>query len=71
MKQHCGLTPPEYPASNYGWCFDCVPEENSLLLQFGTVRVELPSINLVFYRPRQLLGEEVYQTVGGGVSDPV
>ncbi|HSQ55186.1 MAG TPA: hypothetical protein VLM40_05520, partial [Gemmata sp.] len=26
-------------AANYGWCFDCVPEENSLLLGFGTMRV--------------------------------
>ena len=25
--------------SNFGWCFDCVPEENSLLLGFGDVRV--------------------------------
>ena len=24
---------------NYGWCFDCVPEENSLLLGFGATRV--------------------------------
>ena len=39
MKTVCGLDPePE----NYGWCFDCVPEENSLLLQFGETVMELP-----------------------------
>ncbi len=33
MKSVCDL-PREAP--NYAWCFDCVPEENSLLLGFGT-----------------------------------
>ncbi len=50
--------------SNFGWGFDCVPEENSLLLQFGTTRVEMSSMNLVYFRPRQLLGEAVYKTFG-------
>lgn len=61
MKEVCGLdpTPP-----NYGWCFDCVPEENSLLLGFGDHKVELPSIDLVFYRPRKLLGDKVYARFG-------
>ncbi len=35
MKQVCDLDP---TAPNYGWCFDCVPEENSLLLEFGRTR---------------------------------
>ena len=61
MKQVCGLDPePE----NYGWCFDCVPEENSLLLKFGEVVMELPSINVVFYQPQQLLGEKVHARFG-------
>ncbi|QEH34402.1 hypothetical protein OJF2_29410 [Aquisphaera giovannonii] len=51
-------------AANYGWCFDCVPEENSLLLGFGDVRVEIPSIDLVFDRPRALLGEAVHARFG-------
>ena len=61
MKEHCDLdpTPP-----NYGWCFDCVPEENSLLLGFGDIRVELPAIDLVFHRPRALLGDRVYARFG-------
>jgi len=54
--------PPEAP--NYAWCFDCVPEENSLLLGFGTTTVEIPSINLVFFHPRELLGEAVHGRFG-------
>ena len=49
---------------NYAWCFDCVPEENSLLLGFGDKRLEIPSINLVFAQPRELLGDVVYESFG-------
>ncbi len=51
-------------AKNYGWGFDCVPEENSLLLDLDGVRVELPSIDLVFAQPRALLGEAVHARFG-------
>ena len=61
MKEACGLEP---GVSNYGWCFDCVPEENSLLLGFGESRVELPSIDLVFAHPQALLGEAVHARFG-------
>ncbi len=61
MKETCGL-PPEAP--NYAWCFDCVPEENSLLLGFGTTRVEVPALDLVFRHPRELLGEAVHARFG-------
>jgi mannose-6-phosphate isomerase class I len=61
MKEVCGL---DRSVSNFGWCFDCVPEENSLLLGFGDVTVELPSINLVFHQPRALLGEAVHGRFG-------
>jgi mannose-6-phosphate isomerase class I len=62
MREVCAL--PEGPA-NYAWCFDCVPEENSLLLEFaGSTRVEIPSIDLVFTHPRELLGEPVYRRFG-------
>ena len=44
---------------NHAWCFDCVPEENSLLLGFGDERFEIPSIDLVFSHPNELLGEAV------------
>ena len=49
---------------NLGWCFDCVPEENSLLLRYGSVDVEIPSIDLVFREPRALLGETVHGMFG-------
>ena len=62
MKQVCGLPPEE---DNYAWCFNCVPEENSLLLGFGATSVEIPSINLVFRQPAALLGAEVAERFGG------
>jgi len=49
---------------NFAWCFDCVPEENSLMLGFGKARVEIPAINLVFFHPQELLGEAVYGRFG-------
>lgn len=61
MKDVCGL---ERTIPNYAWCFDCVPEENSLLLAFGDNQVEIPSINLLFAYPRQLLGDAVYGRFG-------
>ena len=61
MKQVCDLDKSE---SNYAWCFNCVPEENSLLLRFGEEVFETPSINLVFYQPKQLMGEAVYSRFG-------
>lgn len=61
MREVCAL--PDGPP-NYAWCFDCVPEENSLLLGFGGVNVEVPSINLVFRHPEALLGEPVFGRYG-------
>lgn len=61
MKAICDL---DCQAPNYGWCFDCVPEENSLLLGFGNLRVELPAIDLVLDQPQALLGEAVRQRFG-------
>jgi mannose-6-phosphate isomerase class I len=51
-------------AVNYAWGFDCVPEENSLLLKFGNTTFEMPSINLVLKKPVELLGENVYKKFG-------
>jgi mannose-6-phosphate isomerase class I len=61
MKDVCGL---DQGTRNYGWCFDCVPEENSLLLGFGNNRFEIPAIDLVFEQPRALLGEAVHARFG-------
>lgn len=61
MKNVCNLDP---TAGNYAWCFNCVPEENSLYLKFGDEIMEVPSINLVFFHPEKLLGKKVYQRFG-------
>lgn len=61
MKDVCGL---DRSADNYGWCFDCVPEENSLLLRISGKLFELPANDLVFYRTRQLLGAPVEARFG-------
>ena len=49
---------------NYAWGFDCVPEENSVLLGFGNRCFELPAIVLVHEEPMHLLGEAVYSRFG-------
>ncbi len=61
LKEVCDL---DRNAPNFAWGFDCVPEENSLLLEFGDQVVEIPSINLVFFQPDALLGKEVYEGFG-------
>ena len=61
MKRVCGLDPEE---ENYAWAFDGVPEENSIFLRFGNVRMEFPAVDAVFYRPRPLLGERVHARFG-------
>jgi mannose-6-phosphate isomerase class I len=61
MKKVCNLNP---DLQNYAWCFNCVPEENSLLLKFGDDIIEIPSINLVFRHPVELLGEPVHARFG-------
>jgi mannose-6-phosphate isomerase class I len=62
MERVCSL--PKDGAPNHAWCFDCVPEENSLLLGFGEHRVEIPAIDVVFARPEELLGQDVYRRFG-------
>ena len=61
MKEVCDLPREE---KNYGWCFDCVPEENSLLLKAGDTTFELPSQDLVLWHPKQLLGERIWARFG-------
>ncbi|PZF61168.1 mannose-6-phosphate isomerase [Curtobacterium sp. MCBD17_034] len=51
-------------AENYAWCFDCVPEENSLLLDVDGTTVEVPSLDLVLRHPRELLGERTHARFG-------
>lgn len=61
MKEVCGLDP---AAENYAWCFDCVPEENSILLDVGGSVVELPAIDVVLTQPRRLLGDLTHARFG-------
>lgn len=56
MKDVCDL---DKNADNFGWCFDCVPEENSLMLRVNGVDFEMPSVNLVYLKTSELLGEPV------------
>lgn len=62
MKEVCDL---DRDAVNFGWCFDCVPEENSLLLDYGRGPVEIPSYDLVYRHPDELLGPDVARRFGG------
>jgi mannose-6-phosphate isomerase class I len=50
--------------ANYAWCFDCVPEENSLLLEAAGRIVEVPAMDLVLSKPRELLGERTFARFG-------
>ena len=61
MKDHFEL--PEN-GSNYAWSFDGVPEENSLLLDFGGHLIQTPALNLVLQQPRALLGDHVHARFG-------
>jgi mannose-6-phosphate isomerase class I len=49
---------------NYAWCFDCVPEENSLILRFGEREFELPALTLVHQKPKELLGDHIVKLFG-------
>lgn len=61
MKEVCDL---DRDCDNYGWCFDCVPEENSLYFEVDGVRFELPSVDLVLLKSKELLGEPVEARFG-------
>ncbi|RKI79098.1 mannose-6-phosphate isomerase [bacterium 0.1xD8-71] len=61
MQENFGLDPDE---ENFAWSFDGVPEENCLLFEFGAVTVKVPAVDLVFYRPHELLGERVHARFG-------
>lgn len=61
LKEVCDL---DREKQNFAWAFDCVPEENSLLLDFNGETFEIPSINLVYAHPQELLGKKVYDYFG-------
>ncbi|MDD4645845.1 MAG: class I mannose-6-phosphate isomerase [Bacteroidales bacterium] len=61
MKENCNLDPAK---ENYAWCFNCVPEENSVLFKFGDCFIEHPSIDILLYDAEHLLGADVYKRFG-------
>ena len=61
MKEVCDL---DKNISNFGWCFDCVPEENSLYLNISDELFEMPSNNVVFHQAREILGSPVEARFG-------
>lgn len=61
MKEVCQLDRAE---PNYGWCFDCVPEENSLYFDVSGTIFEIPAIDLVLMKSHELLGESVEARFG-------
>lgn len=61
MKEVCDLPREQV---NYGWCFDCVPEENSLLLEADGVLLEFPSQDVVLTQAKELLGQQVWARFG-------
>lgn len=61
LKEVCDLDRSE---QNFAWGFDCVPEENSLMLRFQNEVMEIPSVNIVFFQPEALLGKQVYKSFG-------
>lgn len=61
MKEVCDL---DRDKVNFGWCFDCVPEENSLYLCVDGVRFEMPSVNLILLKSKEVLGGPVEARFG-------
>ncbi len=61
MQENFGLDP---DAPNFGWSFDGVPEENSIILDFGGLEFETPSTDVVFSHPDELMGPKVHARFG-------
>lgn len=61
MQTNFGLDPEK---ENFAWSFDGVPEENCVNMRFGDVIVQIPAIDIVLYRPHELLGERVHGRFG-------
>ncbi len=61
MKEVCDLDVKDVPMA---WCFDGVPEENSLILSKDDKLIHLPALNLVKMQSENLLGERVIKKFG-------
>lgn len=62
MEEKFDLGTNEY--SKWAWGFDGVPEENSIIFGFTNGAFEIPAINLVFLKPKNLLGAKVEKRFG-------
>ncbi|MFY0601993.1 MAG: hypothetical protein JXR03_20130 [Cyclobacteriaceae bacterium] len=49
---------------DFSWGFDCDMEQNNILLKLGEYLFETPAINLIYFKPTDLLGEAVYRKFG-------
>jgi len=49
---------------NLAWCFDGVPEENSIIAKSNQREIEMPAENLLITHPEELLGRKVYGQYG-------
>ena len=61
MKEVCNLDP---SVDNYAWSFDGVPEENSVAIRIDDTMIEIPAINIVLYKPVELLGSFIVNSYG-------
>ncbi len=61
MNEVCDLNAKDVPMA---WCFDGVPEENSLIISNGEKQIHSPALNLVKLESQNLLGEKVEKKFG-------
>lgn len=61
MQENFGVGEDEI---NLAWCFDGVPEENSIILQANEKEIEMPAQNLTLLYPLELLGSKVFGKYG-------
>lgn len=61
MNEVCDLGADDVPMA---WGFDGVPEENSLNLDINGTIINTPAINMVFFEPENLLGQNVINKFG-------
>lgn len=61
MEEVCDLKRIKF---NYAWCFDGVPEENSIRANVDGVTLEFPAMDLVKMKPKALLGPKVFARFG-------
>ena len=61
MKEVCHL---DQSQKNFAWSFDGVPEENSVTVQFGSKKIDLPAQDIVQFRTEAFMGKPVMNRFG-------